>query len=55
MGWLIPILLFVAALTFWRLSHKAADKVVAWCRFLLAVFLSILALVYTAAMLASGY
>lgn len=52
MEWLIPILLFAAAIVFWALSHRATDSLVAWCRFLLACFLLLLALIYTVAMAA---
>lgn len=52
MQWLLPVLLFAAALVFWALSHRATDELVAWCRFLLACFLLLLALIYTVAMAA---
>lgn len=52
MAWIIPILLFAAAVVFWALSHRATDSLVAWCRFLLACFLLLLALIYTVAMAA---
>lgn len=53
MQWLIPTLLF-AAFIFWRLSHSATDELVAWCRFILAAFLLILALIYSVAGLVHG-
>jgi hypothetical protein len=52
MAWIIPILLFAAAVVFWALSYCATDSLVAWCRFLLACFLLLLALIYTVAMAA---
>lgn len=52
MPWLLPILLFAAAIFFWALSRRATDELVAWCRFLLACFLLLLALIYTVAMAA---
>lgn len=52
MQWLIPILLLVAAVTFWRLSFHTDDELHAWCRFILACFLLILALIYLVAMFA---
>lgn len=52
MPWIIPALLFTSAVVFWRLSHRATDELVAWCRFLLACFLLLLALIYTVAMAA---
>lgn len=52
MQWLIPVLLVAAAVFFWALSHRATDELVAWCRFLLAGFLMLLALIYTVAMAA---
>lgn len=52
MAWLIPVLLVAAAVFFWALSHRATDELVAWCRFLLAGFLFLLAVIYTAAMAA---
>lgn len=52
MPWLIPVLLVAAAVFFWALSRRATDELVAWCRFLLAGFMLLLALIYTAAMAA---
>jgi hypothetical protein len=52
MQWLIPVLLLVAAVAFWRLAFYAKDELVAWCRSILACFLLILALIYSVAMLA---
>jgi hypothetical protein len=52
MAWLIPVLLVAAAIFFWALAHRATDELVAWCRFLLACFLLLLALIYTVAMAA---
>jgi len=49
MQWLIPVLLAAAAVFFWALSHRATDELVAWCRFLLACFLLLLALIYALA------
>lgn len=46
MPWLIPAFLFMAAVICWRLSFHADDAVVAWCRFLLAGFFLLLALIY---------
>lgn len=46
MTWLIPTILFVLAFASWRWSFRAADKLVAWCRFILAVFLLCLAAIY---------
>lgn len=52
MQWLIPSLLLVSAFTFWRLAFHTNDELVAWCRFILACFLLILALIYSVVMLA---
>lgn len=52
MAWLIPILLFAAAVFFWAISFRTEDAIAAWCRFLLACFLLILALIYSVVMLA---
>lgn len=46
MPWLIPALLFALAVVFWRLSFRTDDRLVAWCRFLLACFLLCLAVIY---------
>lgn len=50
MAWLIPLVLFVAAITFWRLSKRAPDFVVAACRWGFALMLLILALIYVLAL-----
>ncbi len=49
MAWLIPFVLFVAGFTFWRLSFRATDFVIAACRWVFALILMILALVYVLA------
>lgn len=46
MQWLIPVLLVAAAVFFWALSFRTDDSLVAWCRYLLACFLFLLALLY---------
>lgn len=46
MGWLIPFLLFVASVWFFRLSHKAEDLLVAWCRFLMFILALALAILF---------
>lgn len=53
MEWLIPGLLFAAAVFFWAISFRTDDAVAAWCRFLLACFLLLLAVIYAAAMAAN--
>jgi hypothetical protein len=55
MPWLIPALLFVAAVVFWRLSFHTDDAVAAWCRFLLACFLLCLALIFAGVQLVHGW
>lgn len=50
MPWFLPIVLFAAAIVFWALSHRATDELVAWCRFLLACFLLLLAVIYAVAL-----
>ncbi|MGQ7956497.1 hypothetical protein ACUTAF_02050 [Pseudomonas sp. SP16.1] len=55
MPWLIPALLFVAAVVFWRLSFHTDDAVAAWCRFLLACFLLSLALIFAGVQLVHGW
>nr|WP_298117405.1 hypothetical protein [uncultured Pseudomonas sp.] len=50
MAWAIPVFLFAASFVLWRMSFRADDSVVAWCRFLLAGFPLILALIYVAAL-----
>lgn len=52
MQWLLPVLLFAAAVFFWALAHRETDELVAWCRFLLAGFLLLLAVIYAVAMAA---
>lgn len=52
MQWLIPGLLFAAAVFFWAISFRTDDAIAAWCRFLLAGFLLLLALIYVVAMAA---
>lgn len=52
MPWLIPALLFAAAVVFWRLSFCTDEYHVAWCRFGLAMFLLCIALIYSLGMLA---
>lgn len=52
MAWTIPAVLIALAVGFWVLSQRATDELVAWCRFLLACFLLLLALIYTVAMAA---
>lgn len=46
MGWLIPFVLFVISVWFWRLSHKADDLLVAWCRFLIFILMLALAILF---------
>ncbi|HZX51500.1 MAG TPA: hypothetical protein VFE95_05720 [Pseudomonas sp.] len=50
MAWTIPAVLIALAVGFWALSHRATDELVAWCRFLLACFLLLLALIYAVAL-----
>lgn len=45
MPWLIPITLMALAFTSWRLSFRTDDRVVAWCRWTLAVVLLGLAVI----------
>ncbi len=52
MAWLIPALLFAAAVVFWRLSFHTDEYLVAWCRFTLALFLLCLAIIYSIGLLA---
>lgn len=52
MPWLIPALLFVAAVVFWRLSFRTDDYLVAWVRFMAAMFLICIALIYSLGLLA---
>lgn len=52
MSWLIPGLLFAAAFFFWVISFRTDDAIAAWCRFLLAGFLMLLAVIYAVAMAA---
>ena len=46
MNWLIPTILFALAYLSWRWSFKADEALVAWCRFILAVFLLALSLIF---------
>lgn len=39
MAWLIPLFVLILAIFFWRLSFRTDDRVVAWCRFILAALL----------------
>lgn len=41
MEWLIPAFVFALAVSFWRLSWRTDDRVVAWARFVFAVLLAI--------------
>ena len=50
MAWTIPVVLIVLAVGFWALSHRATDELVHWCRFLLALFLLLLAVIYAVAL-----
>ncbi|WP_395504729.1 hypothetical protein [Ectopseudomonas hydrolytica] len=52
MAWLIPALLFAAAVVFWRLSFHTDEYLVAWCRFTLALFLLCIATIYSIGLLA---
>lgn len=45
MGWLIPVVLFVAAFLLWRWSFKADDRLVATIRWWLSVVVLVMALV----------
>jgi hypothetical protein len=54
MEWLLPALLFAASAVFWVLSRRATDELVHWCRFLLACFLLLLAVIYAVALAAHG-
>lgn len=53
MAWIIPALLFIAAVVFWRLSFRTDEYIVAWCRFTLALFLFLVALIFSAGILLS--
>lgn len=53
MAWLVPAILFVLSVVFWRLSFRATDAVVAWCRFIAALFVLLLTAVYAVALLLS--
>lgn len=54
MEWLLPILIFAVAAVFWVLSYCTQDVLVFWCRFMLASFLLLLALIYSIAIIAQG-
>lgn len=54
MAWLIPALLFLAAVVFWRLSFRTDEYLVAWVRFMAAMFLLCLALIYSFALMLHG-
>lgn len=51
MPWLIPALLFIAAVVFCRLSFRTDDYLVAWVRFMAAMFLICIALIYSLGLL----
>ena len=44
MEWLVPLFVFLLAFFFWRLSWCTDDPVSAWCRFMIAVVLVLIAL-----------
>lgn len=44
--WTIPTIMFVMAFASWRWSWRAEERLVGWCRFILAVFLLILSLIF---------
>lgn len=46
MPWIIPTLLLVAAMEFLRSASQATGALVAWRRFIVAVFLLLLAAIY---------
>lgn len=52
MAWIIPALLFIAALVFWRLSFRTDDYMVAWVRFTAACVLVCIALIYSLGLMA---
>lgn len=52
MHWLIPTILIAAAFVFWLLSHRTDDRLVAWCRFMLACFLALIGAAYVSALAA---
>jgi len=52
MPWIIPALLFIAAVAFWRLSFHTDDHLVAWVRFFAALLLICIALIYSLGLLA---
>lgn len=54
MAWLIPIILAASAFSCWRWSFKAEDFIVASCRWGLSLFLLIIALGYSLALLVTG-
>lgn len=43
---MIPLCFLVLAILCWLWSHTATDRLVAWCRFMLAGFMLILGLIY---------
>lgn len=43
MAWLVPLPVLLLALFFWRLSFKTDDLLAAWCRFVLAAGLMLIA------------
>lgn len=51
MAWIIPALLFVSAVVFWRLSRHANEYIVAWVRFFTALLLICIALIYSLVLL----
>ncbi len=54
MAWIIPALLFAAAVVFWRLSFRTDDYLVAWVRFMAAMFLICIVLIYSFALMLHG-
>lgn len=52
MPWLLTVLLLLAAVVFWRLSFRTDDYLVAWVRFMAAMFLICIALIYSLGLLA---
>ncbi|MBN7822182.1 hypothetical protein [Bowmanella yangjiangensis] len=51
MSWIIPALLFITAMVFWRLSFHTDDHLVAWVRFFTALLLICIALIYSLVLL----
>ncbi|WP_339731400.1 hypothetical protein [uncultured Pseudomonas sp.] len=43
MEWLIPAFVVALAVSFWRLSWRTDDRVVAWVRFVLAAIFMVIA------------